>query len=158
MAIIEGSIMIKLGLSPENIREFYAVAIITAVAYMFMIMFLAMAFDNPGRFVAMVLLILQLAGSGGTFPMPLTDKFFKTIHQYLPMTHSIYGFRQAISSGLGRGIFIDNSEILLGISIVSMLLLLVSMVILKRLKKDGVSQLDDNQKLLDDNYEYGYNN
>jgi putative membrane protein len=156
MAFIEGFVMVLLGLDPGNIREYYVVAWVTAMAYMFMIMFLAMAFDNPGRFVAMVLLILQLAGSGGTFPMPLTSHFFKSIHPYLPMTHSIYGFRQAISSGLGRNIFIDNTFIMLGIAIGSMLLLLGSMILLKKLKKDGISQLDDNQKLLDDNYDYSY--
>jgi putative membrane protein len=154
MALIEGSIMLALGLEPQNIPQYFIVGLTSAYAYMFLIMFLAMAFDNPGRFVAMVLLILQLAGSGGTFPMPLTDKFFRVIHEYLPMTHSIYGFREAISSGLKGGTFGNNAALLLGLAVVSVGLLLIVMKILTKHHKDGVSQLDDNQKLLDDNYDY----
>lgn len=156
MAFIEGSIMIVLGLEANHIAEYFVVALVSAYAYMFLIMFLAMAFDNPGRFVAMVLLILQLAGSGGTFPMPLTSKFFRVIHPYLPMTHSIYGFREAISSGLGTNTFVNNSVILMAIAIVAQILLFVAMKLLKKYHKDGSSQLDDNQKLLDDNYDYSF--
>ena len=154
MALIEESIMLALGLEPQNIPQYFVVGLASAYAYMFIIMFLAMAFDNPGRFVAMVLLILQLAGSGGTFPMPLTGKFFRAIHQYLPMTHSIYGFREAISSGLKGGTFVNNTVLLFCIAIVAILLLLAAMNILKKHHKEGVSQLDDNQKLLDDHYDY----
>lgn len=156
MAVIEGGAMMLLGLEPNHVLEYFIVALVSAYAYMFLIMFLAMAFDNPGRFIAMVMLILQLAGSGGTFPMPLTDKFFKVIHPYLPMTHSIYGFREAISSGLGTITFEDNSMILLIIAIVSQILLFVAMKMLKKYHKDGASQLDDNQKLLDDDYNYSF--
>jgi len=156
MAFIEGSIMIVLGLEANHIAEYFVVALVSAYAYMFLIMFLAMAFDNPGRFVGMVLLILQLAGSGGTFPMPLTSKFFRVIHPYLPMTHSIYGFREAISSGLGTNTFVNNSAILMTIAIVAQILLFVAMKLLKKYHKDGSSQLDDNQKLLDDNYDYSF--
>lgn len=156
MAFVEGSIMLALGLKANHMVEYFIVSLVSAYAYMFLIMFLAMAFDNPGRFIAMVLLILQLAGSGGTFPMPLTGKFFRFIHPYLPMTHSIYGFREAISSGLGRSTFIDNSFILLTIAIVAQILLFVAMKLLKKYHKDGSSQLDDNQKLLDDHYDYSF--
>ncbi|NLL77064.1 MAG: YhgE/Pip domain-containing protein [Clostridiales bacterium] len=154
MALIEGVVMMLIGLSPDHVLEYFIVALVSAYAYMFLIMFLAMAFDNPGRFVAMVLLILQLAGSGGTFPMPLTDKFFQDIHPYLPMTHSIYGFRQTISSGLGEITFTHNALLMVCIAIISQLLLLISMKLLKKFHRDGISQLDDNQKLLDDNYSY----
>ncbi len=154
MALIEAGVMMLIGLEPDHILQYFAVALVSAYAYMFLIMFLAMAFDNPGRFVAMILLILQLAGSGGTFPMPLTDKFFRNIHPYLPMTHSIYGFRETISSGLGEATFTSNALLMLGIAAVSQLLLFLSMKVLKKIHKDGISQLDDNQKLLDDNYTY----
>lgn len=154
MALIEGATLMLIGLSPNNIGQFYFTAIITSLAYMFMIMFLAMAFDNPGRFVAMILLVLQLAASGGTFPVPLTSSFFKAIHSFLPMTHSIYAFRQAISSGLGNSFYASHMIVLVCILIVSVILMLGAMVILKNLHRDNISQLDDNQKLLDDNYSY----
>lgn len=70
------------------------------------------------------------------------------------MTHSIYGFREAISSGLGTSTVIHNVIILLVIAVVFQVILFVSMKILKKYHKDGKSQMDDNQKLLDDNYRY----
>ncbi|EAG7220777.1 YhgE/Pip domain-containing protein, partial [Listeria monocytogenes] len=69
MALIQATVMLVLGLHIDSLIQFYAMAITTSLAYMFIIMFLAMTFDNPGRFVAMILLIVQLGGAGGTFPM-----------------------------------------------------------------------------------------
>ncbi|MGX7420181.1 YhgE/Pip family protein [Carnobacterium gallinarum] len=147
MAVIEVSIMLLLGLNVISVGSMYLMAIITALAYMFIIMFLAMTFDNPGRFIGMVLLIVQLGGAGGTFPIPLTNGFFKAIHPFLPMSHSIYGFREAISGGLGQSTFNQSFFILAAIFVVFTGLLLVSMNWLQKKHLDNVSQLDDNQKL-----------
>lgn len=154
MAVIDAGFMHVLGVTTVETGNYYITAIITANAYMLLIMLLSVAFDNPGRFVAMILLVLQLAGAGGTFPMQLTDKFFQAIHPVLPMTYSIYAFRQAISGGLGEGTLVTSLFVLLLIALVSALLLLVSMTVLKKISKDGVSQLDDNQKLMDTDYSY----
>ncbi|MCB2560750.1 YhgE/Pip family protein, partial [Listeria monocytogenes] len=89
----------------DSIVEFFGPAIITALAYMVLIMLLAMTFDNPGRFIAMVLLIVQLAGSGGTFPMPLTGWFFNLIHPFLPMTYSMYACRESLAAGMGPNVY-----------------------------------------------------
>ncbi|MFS7001973.1 YhgE/Pip family protein [Carnobacterium maltaromaticum] len=147
MAVIEVGIMLVLGLNVQSVGQMFTMAIVTSLAYMFIIMFLAMTFDNPGRFVAMVLLIVQLGGAGGTFPMPLTNGFFNAIHPFLPMSHSIYGFREAISGGLGQGTFNQSVFILLAIFVVFSGLLMVSMNWLQKRHLDDVSQLDNNQKL-----------
>ncbi|CAD5901941.1 YhgE/Pip domain-containing protein [Carnobacterium maltaromaticum] len=147
MAVIEVGIMLVLGLNVQSVGQMFTMAIVTSLAYMFIIMFLAMTFDNPGRFVAMVLLIVQLGGAGGTFPMPLTNGFFNAIHPFLPMSHSIYGFREAISGGLGQGTFNQSVFILVAIFVVFSGLLMVSMNWLQKRHLDDVSQLDNNQKL-----------
>lgn len=147
MAVIEASLMLLFGLSVDHVGQFYLMAITFALASMFLVMLLSMAFDNPGRFVAMVLLMLQLGGSGGTFPMEVTNSFYNAIHPYLPMTYSILGFRQAITSGLGNGQTWSAFATLAGILVVSLLLLWWIMQILQRIHLNGVSQLDENQKL-----------
>lgn len=154
MAFLETGIMLLLGITTNSLGQYFILALVTAYAFMFLIMVLAMAFDNPGRFVAMILLVLQLAGSGGTFPMELTAKFFNVIHPFLPMSYSITGFRQAISGGLGTNTFINNLGVLIGITVVSIALLLVAMNVIMKHNKAGISQLDDNQKLFDTNYDY----
>lgn len=158
MAFLETGIMLLLGITTNSLGQYFIMALVTAYAFMFLIMVLAMAFDNPGRFVAMILLVLQLAGSGGTFPMQLTAKFFNVIHPFLPMSYSIKGFRQAISGGLGTRTFINNMGILIGIAVVSIALLLLAMDIIVKHHKAGISQLDDNQKLFETNYDYAETN
>ncbi|EKA9007170.1 YhgE/Pip domain-containing protein [Listeria monocytogenes] len=148
MALLEGGIMIALGLRPDSIVEFFGTAIITALAYMFLIMLLAMTFDNPGRFIAMVLLIVQLAGSGGTFPMPLTGWFFNLIHPFLPMTYSIYAFRESLAAGMGPNVYSMSMLVLTIIMIACVGLLYLSMSHLKKRHDAHESALDDNQKLM----------
>lgn len=158
MAFLETGIMLLLGITTNNLLQYFIMALVTAYAFMFLIMVLAMAFDNPGRCVAMILLVLQLAGSGGTFPMQLTAKFFNVIHPFLPMSYAITGFRQAISGGLGTSTFINSMGVLIGIAVVSIVLLFLAMDIIVKHHKAGISQLDDNQKLFDTNYDYAKTN
>ena len=50
-----------------------------------------------GAFTSLILLLLQLASSAGTYPLPLTDKIFQNINPWLPMSYSVSGLRQTIS-------------------------------------------------------------
>ncbi|WP_369821510.1 YhgE/Pip family protein [Listeria sp. ILCC796] len=143
-AIILDVIMLMLGLGVENLAQFITISILTSLTYMFLVMFLAMSFGNPGRFIAMVLLVLQLGGAGGTFPMPLTNSFFNFIHPFLPMSYSVYGFRQAISAGLGNTVFVHSAIILFVIFIAFNLLLIGTMYLRKnkRFKTDSQSLIE----------------
>ncbi|WP_414838800.1 YhgE/Pip family protein [Carnobacterium sp. TMP28] len=116
MALIEGGILMALGLQVQSVGKFFTVAMITAVAFMAIVTFLTVALDNVGRFIAMILLVVQLGGSGGTFPMPLTNDFFIFIHPFLPMSYSIYGFREAISGGIGQDLY--NQSLFISVSLI----------------------------------------
>lgn len=148
MALIQATIMIVIGLPINNYFQFYLTAFISAWAYMSLIMFLAMTFDNPGRFVAMILLVLQLGGAGGTFPIQLQGKFYQVIHPYLPMSYSVYAFRNAISGGIGQPLFNKSILFLVCVMIVFVALLRVSMHILHKKHLENVSAVNDNQKLM----------
>ncbi|MCJ2388203.1 YhgE/Pip domain-containing protein [Limosilactobacillus fermentum] len=148
MALAEGGIMMLLGLQVLHVPSFFWTLILFGWASMAVVMFLSMTFDNPGRFVAMVLLMLQLGGAGGTFPMQVTMKFYNVIHWYLPMTYSILGLRNGISGGLGAHYVAFCNSVLLAITIAFVILLLVSMIYLQRHHYAGKSELDNNQELL----------
>src|SRR5699024_3001878 len=122
------------------------ISIFFAEASMFIVMFLSMLLDNPGRFIAMVLLMLQLGGSGGTFPMEVTNHFYNVVHPFLPMTYSILGFRQAITSGM-QGMVGQALWVLALFTVIGLALLWPTMVWLQKKHLMGKSQLDDNQKL-----------
>lgn len=148
MAVVEDAIMMACGLTVLHVPSFFLTTICFGLASMAIVMFLSMTFDNPGRFFAMVLLMLQLGGSGGTFPMQVTMKFYNVIHWYLPMTYSILGLRDSISGGLGQHYTMFCNLVLIVIAIVFYLLLLLAMTWLQHHHFAGKSELDNNQELL----------
>lgn len=150
MAVIEDAIMLACGLTTDHIPSLFATSICFGLASMAIVMFLSMTFDNPGRFVAMVLLMLQLGGSGGTFPMEVTMKFYNVIHWYLPMTYSILGLRQSISSGIGAHYALFCNLVLLGIAVVFNLLLLAGMLGIHHHFFNINPKLEKNQEFLDE--------
>ncbi len=143
MGVIETLIMLALGLPVDHAAQFIGLAVITSMAFTSIVLFLAMTLNNVGRFIAMLLLILQLGGSGGTFPMPLTNKFFMAIHPFLPMSYSIYGFRQAISDGLGQHIYVQAVLLMLILTVVFCGLLYLSMKWLFDKKPDDFLDEDE---------------
>jgi putative membrane protein len=138
MAVIEAGILMMLGLHVQSIEKFFIVAVITAVTFMAIVSFLTIALDNVGRFIAMVLLVVQLGGSGGTFPMPLTNDFFIAIHPFLPMSYSIYGFREAISGGIGQDLFMQSMLVLTSLLIVFSGSLFIYMHVIQKRKHQAI--------------------
>lgn len=143
MGLIETGIMLAIGLPVEHIGQFLLLAVVTSMAFMSIVLFLSVSFDNVGRFIAMLLLIVQLGGSGGTFPIPLTNRFFEAIHPFLPMTYSVYGFRQAISDGLGQGVYIQAILLMLVIAVVFCGFLFLSMKHLNHKYPNGFIDEDE---------------
>lgn len=141
-ALILDFVMLALGLEVAHMGDFFLISILTSLTFMFLVMLLATALGNPGRFIAMVILVLQLGASGGTFPMPLTDGFFNALNPFLPMTHSVYGFRQAISSGLGNNMFVVSAWILVGLIVLFNALLILTLTIRKN-KRFPVTELHE---------------
>ncbi|WP_125547139.1 YhgE/Pip domain-containing protein [Levilactobacillus lindianensis] len=146
MGVIEPSLMMLAGLSVDHPMQMILISVLFAEASMFIVMFLSMLLDNPGRFIAMVLLMLQLGGSGGTFPMEVTNHFYNVVHPFLPMTYSILGFREAITSGMSGMVGLATWVLLL-FTVIAIALLWPTMWWLQKKHLMGVSQLDDNQKL-----------
>ncbi|WP_019119712.1 hypothetical protein [Brevibacillus massiliensis] len=69
---------------------------VTGKLLMLMVYTLVSVFGNVGKALAIVLLVLQLAGSGGTFPIQVTPPFFQAIHPLLPFTYAISMMREAV--------------------------------------------------------------
>lgn len=78
-------------------------------------------FNNVGKALAIILLVLQIAGSGGTFPIQLTPPFFQAIYPLLPFTYAISLLREAVGGVLWDLVLKDFA--MLTVFIVSTLLL-----------------------------------
>lgn len=83
-----------------------------------MLMFLLVTvLKDIGKFLAFILLVLQLGGSAGTFPIETSPKFFQIIHPFLPMTYTVDKFREIM--------FMDNVSITFHIIILSVISILM---------------------------------
>ena len=111
-----------LGLTPEHPAHFIGAIYLTSFAYMSIVSLLVIVLDNPGRFLAMVLLVLQLGSSEGTFPIQTANGFFQAINPLVPMTYSIRALRQAISGGLDNAFYGGSMWVLVGFLLVVNLL------------------------------------
>ena len=111
-----------LGLVPDHPVNFIGAIYLTSFVYMSIVSLLVIVLDNPGRFLAMVLLVLQLGSSEGTFPIQTANSFFQAVNPLVPMTYSILALRQAISGGLGSSFYSDSMWVLAGFLLVANLL------------------------------------
>ena len=93
MGVVQGALKLQI----DNVGAFYALGIIASIVFMAIMQMIMVVFRIPGRIIAIVLLMLQITSSAGTFPVQMTPAFFRAVHPYLPMTYSIMGLRQAMS-------------------------------------------------------------
>ena len=111
-----------LGLVPDHPVNFIGAIYLTSFVCMSIVSLLVIVLDNPGRFLAMVLLVLQLGSSEGTFPIQTANSFFQAVNPLVPMTYSIRALRQAISGGLGSSFYSDSMWVLAGFLLAANLL------------------------------------
>ncbi|UJD06224.1 MAG: YhgE/Pip domain-containing protein [Candidatus Nanosynbacter sp. HMT-348_TM7c-JB] len=113
-----------LGLIPDHPGHFIGAVYLTSFVYMSIVSLLVIVLDNPGRFLAMVLLVLQLGSSEGTFPIQTANGFFQAVNPLVPMTYSIRALRQAISGGLNNSFYTDSMWVLAGFLLAANVLML----------------------------------
>ena len=88
-----------LGLEPVHPVRAVALTLLVAATFSLIAHLIQNALGTPGSAVLLVLLILQLASTGGTYPSAVLPGFFQALHPFMPMTYSIEAFRVAISGG-----------------------------------------------------------
>lgn len=69
---------------------------ITGIVFTIIMYTLTISFGDVGKAVAVVLLVIQVAGSGGTFPIEMTPQFFQSVYKLLPFTHAMSAMRECI--------------------------------------------------------------
>ncbi|WP_134683735.1 YhgE/Pip domain-containing protein [Brevibacillus migulae] len=79
---------------------FVLFGLVISAVFMLIVYTLVSVFGNVGKAMAIILLVLQLAGSGGTFPIQLTPAFFQAINPFLPFTYAISMMREAVGGVL----------------------------------------------------------
>ena len=86
-----------------NIPLFILISVFTSIVFTAIVYSLVSIFGNVGKAIGVVLLVIQVAGSGGTFPIQVTPQFFQNVYPLLPFTYAISAMREAVG-----GIYMTN--------------------------------------------------
>ncbi|QHW30873.1 YhgE/Pip domain-containing protein [Paenibacillus rhizovicinus] len=95
--IADAILLYGIGMHANHMGAFVGMSVLTSIAFMMIIQFLVTLLDQPGRFVSVILLILQLTGSAGTYPPELVPAWLQRIGVWLPMTYAIRSFREILT-------------------------------------------------------------
>ncbi|MCD7873265.1 MAG: YhgE/Pip domain-containing protein [Clostridiales bacterium] len=87
--------------------KFILAGCFASMVYSFFIYSLTIAFGDIGKAVAVIFLVVQIGGSGGTFPIDVTPQFFRVINPYLPFTFVIDAMRECICGEFGNTYWIN---------------------------------------------------
>lgn len=76
---------------------FIGVSLLSSIIFVLIVYTLVSIFGNVGKAIAVILLVIQVAGAGGTFPVEVMPSFFKKVNPLLPFTYSISAMREAVA-------------------------------------------------------------
>lgn len=86
---------------------------ISSIVYVNIIYTLTVSFGDIGKAICVILLVVQVAGSGGTFPIEVAPKFFRTVYPLLPFNYSMGAMRETIAGMYGNTYWTEISKLLL---------------------------------------------
>lgn len=98
---------VLLGVYTVNLPLIYAFGIVSSLVFIVITYTLVSVFGNLGKCLSVIYLIVQLAGSGGSYPIQLDAAFFRICQPFMPFTYSLGGFREAIAGPLQSGVIVD---------------------------------------------------
>ena len=95
------------GIQCEHPFQFMLVGWLAGFVFSNMIYTLTVSFGDIGKAIAVVLLVMQVAGSGGTFPIEMTADFFQAVYPFLPFAHAINAMHAAMAGAYGMEFWIE---------------------------------------------------
>ena len=116
LVTIIGSLI--LGIYIDNLPLFIISVILVSGVFMALIYSLNSALGNIGKGVAIILLLFQISGTGGIYPIEIMGSMFKVLYPYLPMTYAIDLIREA-QLGLIWSNYIPALLKLIGIGVIT---------------------------------------
>ena len=121
--------MYVLGTQATSPYRFVLYALLISLLFSSIIYTIVCILGNVGKAVCIVLLVLQLGSSGGTFPIQMTSEFFQALYPKVPFTYSIGLLREAVG-----GVYIPAVERDIKILFIYLIVVLIGGAILVSLK------------------------
>ena len=112
---------------------FVLFSLFSSAVFVCIVYSLVSVFGNIGKSMAIILLVLQVAGSGGTFPIQMLPKFFQAIYPFLPFTYAISAIRETVGGMIWDIVIRD----LLVLSVFVVIMLVLALVLKTRINKSS---------------------
>lgn len=97
--LVDFVLLVGLGIEVQSVPLFIVTTILTSMVFVTLIQMLVTSLADVGRFIAILILIIQLTTSAGTFPLVLIPEALQPFNAFFPMTYSVQAFKAVISSG-----------------------------------------------------------
>lgn len=147
IAIAQGIVLgflLKLGLgfSVTNMWLYYGTCVLISLVFTSIMQFLILNFGDVGKFLGILLLVLQLAASAGTFPIETVPSFFQGLYAFMPMNYTIRLIKESLIK-IDSGMIWSNASVLIGILIVFIALTALLDWLRIRKKKKGEEKIEN---------------
>ena len=110
--IIAGDILL-LGCAPVHPGLMFLTAGVTSFVFVMLIYALTLGFGDVGKAIAVIIMILQIAGSSGSYPIEILPDIFDKIYTFFPFPYAINAMREALYGMYGYDIFIYLAQLLI---------------------------------------------
>ncbi|MCQ2491420.1 MAG: YhgE/Pip domain-containing protein [Lachnospiraceae bacterium] len=123
-----------IGFEPALFGKTMLVALFASAAFISIMYLFNVVFGKLGSFMMLVFMVIQLAGSAGTYPVEISPHFVSVIHKYVPFTYTVDAFRRTIA---GSGSIKPALLVLGGMCIICTLLTILSFVVKTKRMGEG---------------------
>lgn len=141
--VMFGLLNLILGFSPMHWDRMFLTAIIGGAAFMSIFLFLNVALGPTGSYIGLLLTVLQLSASGGTYPLEVSSHYAAYVHAYMPFTYTVDAFRSGIA---GNTSITHDMVVLGGIAIVFAILSLLIFIARDHSAKKKAAKANDNMQ------------
>lgn len=121
---------------------FIGVSLLSSIIFIIIVYTLVSIFGNVGKAISVILLVIQVAGAGGTFPVEVMPSFFKKVNPLLPFTYAISAMREAVA-GIVKANLTRDITMLLSYGVIFILIGLFLKGPINKVSKKFIEKLNE---------------
>ena len=125
---------------------FWLVASLASITFTLLIYSLALSFGDVGKALAVVIMVIQIAGSGGTFPIELLPSVYRNIYIFFPFPYAINAMRETIGGMYGSDYMKNLTELMI-FAVVGLLIGLVIRIPFVKLNHFVEKRMEDTKMM-----------
>lgn len=125
---------------------FWLACSISSFVFSLLMYALTVAFGNVGEGIAVIIMVIQVAGAGGTFPIEVLPKIYRDIYQFLPFTYCMNAMRECVG-GLYQFNYLKDMGIM-GVYVIASLIIGLAVAIPFRKLNGKIDESKEKSKVM----------